>query len=133
MAVPFSDLQAIAPSSVIELFVLELNVLQHGVADTYRFHAGSNLNANGEVVWDGNSYLRFPVEADGFEYTGNGQLPRPKIRVANILMHNHGTTAHFAKRTRRRQGDAHPHAGAIPRRGELPRQRESLRHARPYG
>jgi lambda family phage minor tail protein L len=85
MAVPFSDLQAIAPSSVIELFVLELNVKQHGVADVYRFHAGSNLNANGELVWAGNSYLRFPVEADGFEYSGNGQLPRPKIRVANLL------------------------------------------------
>ncbi len=85
MAVPFSDLQAIAPSSVIELFVLELNVKQHGVADVYRFHAGSNLNANGELVWAGDSYLRFPVEAEGFEYSGNGQLPRPKIRVANIL------------------------------------------------
>ena len=85
MTVPVSDLQAIAPSAVIELFELELNTLQHGVADTYRFHAGSSLNANGEVVWAGNAYLRFPVEANGFEYSGNGQLPRPKMRVSNIL------------------------------------------------
>ena len=85
MTVPVSDLQAIAPSAVIELFELELNTLQHGVADTYRFHAGSNLNGNGEVVWAGNAYLRFPVEADGFDYSGNGQLPRPKMRVSNIL------------------------------------------------
>lgn len=85
MTVPVSDLQAVAPSAIIELFVLELNVLQHGVADTYRFHAGSNLNANGELVWNGNNYLRFPVEAEGFEYTGNGQLPRPKVRVSNII------------------------------------------------
>lgn len=85
MTVPVSDLQAIAPSAVIELFELELNTLQHGVADTYRFHAGSSLNSNGEVVWAGNSYLRFPVEADGFDYSGNGQLPRPKMRVSNIL------------------------------------------------
>ena len=85
MTVPVSDLQAIAPSAVIELFELELNTLQHVVADTYRFHAGSSLNANGEVVWAGNAYLRFPVEANGFEYSGNGQLPRPKMRVSNIL------------------------------------------------
>ena len=85
MTVPVSDLQAIAPSAVIELFELELNTLQHGVADTYRFHAGSSLNGNGQVVWAGNTYLRFPVEAEGFEYSGNGQLPRPKMRVSNIL------------------------------------------------
>ena len=85
MTVPVSDLQAVAPSAIIELFVLELNVLQHGAADTYRFHAGTSLNANGELVWAGNAYMRFPVEAEGFEYSGNGQLPRPKIRVSNIL------------------------------------------------
>ncbi len=85
MTVPVSDLQAIAPSSVIELFELQLNTTQHGVNDTYRFHAGSSLNGNGEVVWNGNTYLRFPVEAEGFEYTGKGTLPRPKIRCSNIL------------------------------------------------
>ncbi len=85
MAVPFSDLQAVAPSSVIELFALELNMVEHGFTDIYRFHAGTNLNANGELVWAGNNYLRFPVEAEGFEYSGNGQLPRPKIRISNVL------------------------------------------------
>jgi lambda family phage minor tail protein L len=85
MAVPFSDLQAIAPSAVIELFELELNTLQHGTTEIYRFHAGTSLNANGEVVWNGQNYLRFPIEGEGFEYSGNGQLPRPKVRVSNIL------------------------------------------------
>ena len=85
MTVPVSDLQAIAPSAIIELFELELNATQHGVDQTYRFHAGSSLNANGEVIWDGNSYLRFPIEATGFEYSGNGQLPRPKVRVSNNM------------------------------------------------
>lgn len=85
MTVPVSDLQAIAPSAIIELFELELNTLQHGVNETYRFHAGTNLDNNGELVWAGNAYLRFPIDADGFEYSGNGQLPRPKVRVSNIL------------------------------------------------
>lgn len=85
MTVPVSDLQSIAPSAVIELFTIELNTLQHGTTDIYRFHAGSSLNANGEVIWAGNTYLRFPVEAEGFSYEGKGTLPRPKIRVSNIL------------------------------------------------
>ena len=85
MAVPVSDLQAIAPSAVIELFELQLTAALHGFNDTYRFHAGANLNSNGEVIWAGNNYLRFPIEAEGFSYEGNGQLPRPKVRVSNIL------------------------------------------------
>jgi len=82
---PRSELQAIAPSSIIELFELQLNTAQHGISYTYRFHAGTSLNNNGNVYWAGNVYLAFPVEADGFEYSGNGQLPRPKLRVSNIM------------------------------------------------
>ena len=85
MTIPFSDLQAIAPSSIIELYELELNAAQHGINDVYRFHAGVNADATGDIIWAGNSYLRFPIEAEGFEYTGNGQLPRPKVRVSNIM------------------------------------------------
>ena len=85
MAVPFSELQSNSPSAIIELFELQLNTAQHGVNDTYRFHAGTNTVDNGDVTWAGNSYLRFPVEADGFEYSGQGQLPRPKLRVSNIF------------------------------------------------
>jgi lambda family phage minor tail protein L len=84
MAVPFSDLQEINPGAVIELFKLELSNDIHGTNTTYLFHAGSNLNANGGLVWNGETYLRFPVEADGFEYSGTGQLPRPTIRIANL-------------------------------------------------
>ena len=85
MTVPVSELQSISPSAIIELFELELNILQHGVATTYRFHAGANLDANTDVVWAGNSYQRLPIEADGFSYQGKGQLPRPILRVSNIF------------------------------------------------
>ena len=85
MAVPFSDLQAVAPSAIIELFQLELNVAQHGVNETYYFHAGVNATNGGDIVWNGQAYLAFPIEATDFEYTGTGSLPRPKLRVSNIL------------------------------------------------
>jgi lambda family phage minor tail protein L len=85
MPVPFSELQSSSPSAIIELYELQLNAAQHGVNETYRFHAGTNMVDSGDVTWAGNSYLRFPIEADGFEYSGQGQLPRPKLRVSNVL------------------------------------------------
>jgi lambda family phage minor tail protein L len=79
-----SDLQNINPSSIIELFTLTTTTALHGSASTYRFHAGSSLNSNGEIVWAGNTYQRFPVEASGFKYQ-KGQLPRPTLTVSNAL------------------------------------------------
>ena len=78
----FSEVQKINPSAIIELFVLQLDSALHGANTIYRFHAGSNLDANGEIVFAGNTYLRFPIEATGFAYQ-RGQLPRPKLRVSN--------------------------------------------------
>ena len=78
----FSNLQSINPSAIIELFTLQLSTALHGANTIYRFHAGSNLNANGKIVWDGNEYLRFPVQASGFAFQ-RGQLPRPKISISN--------------------------------------------------
>lgn len=85
MAIPTSELQAINPGSIIELFTIELNAALHGSNTLYRFHNGANMNANGEVVWAGNSYLRFPIECTGFEFGSTGTLPRPKIAVSNIF------------------------------------------------
>ena len=78
----FSEVQKINPSAIIELFVLQLDTALHGANTIYRFHAGSNLNANGQIVFAGNSYLRFPIEATGFAYQ-RGQLPRPKVTISN--------------------------------------------------
>ena len=85
MAIPTSALQEINPGSIIELFTIELNTALHGSNTIYRFHNGANLNANGEVVWAGNSYLRFPIECTGFEFGSTGTLPRPTIAISNIF------------------------------------------------
>lgn len=86
MAVPFSELQKIEPSAVIELFQLQLTTALHGVNETYYFHAGVNTKTpTGELVWAGQTYQALPIEAEGFEWNGQGQLPRPKIRVSNMF------------------------------------------------
>ena len=80
----FSEVQKINPSAIIELFTLQLDSSLHGANTIYRFHAGSSLNANGQIVWAGNAYLRFPIQATGFAYQ-RGQIPRPKISISNAL------------------------------------------------
>lgn len=76
-----AEIFKLAPSAIIELFELDLTDLG---GDVYLFHAGTNaLKAN--VVWDGDTYVRYPVSVEGFEINGQGQFPRPKLRVSNVL------------------------------------------------
>jgi lambda family phage minor tail protein L len=79
-----SNLQNTNPSAIIELFTLQLDNDLHGATTVYRFHAGSSLKENGEIVWAGNSYQRFPIKAEGFAFR-QGQLPRPTLTVSNAL------------------------------------------------
>ena len=83
MANPISETQAINPGSLIELFELTTDAALHGSATTYRFHAGTNEINNGNIIWDGNTYIAIPLEADGFKYA-NGQLPRPTLTISNV-------------------------------------------------
>ena len=79
-----SNLQNTNPSAIIELFTLQLDNNLHGATTIYRFHAGSSLKDNGEIVWAGNTYQRFPIKAEGFAFR-QGQLPRPTLTVSNAL------------------------------------------------
>ena len=79
-----TDLQKINPSAVIELFTLGITAALHGSNATYRFHAGTNRVGNGDIVWAGNTYVKMPIQAEGFAYT-RGQLPRPNLVVSNAL------------------------------------------------
>lgn len=76
-----SDIQKLAPGKLVELFELDATAIG-GTA--YRFHAGTN-ELQSSVVWQGNVYTPYPVDATGFEWSGRGTLPRPKVRVANIF------------------------------------------------
>ena len=91
MAIPFSELNKINPSSIIELFELELTDGLHIPAgnpnnlDTvFRFHAGANLNNFGPIRFNGNDYQRVAVQIEGFEDTGKGTIPRPTLTFSNL-------------------------------------------------
>ena len=51
MAIPVSELQSINPSSLIELFTLELFNNLHGSNDVLRFHSGTKMNTNTALVF----------------------------------------------------------------------------------
>jgi lambda family phage minor tail protein L len=76
-----SEIVKLAPSAIIELFELDTTVLG---GDVFYFHAGTNgLSQN--ITWNEQEYQRFPIKAEGFDISTNGQLPRPKLTASNIL------------------------------------------------
>jgi len=84
VASSYEELAEIAPSAIIELFEMTLDATLHGSSDTYRWHNGANADVTGNIVWNGNTYTRLPIQADGFDYTNTGSLPRPTLTVSNL-------------------------------------------------
>lgn len=76
-----SEIQKLAPSAIIELY--QLDATSFG-GDVYYFHAGTNgLTQN--ITWQGQEYVAYPIQIEGFEFTAGGQIPRPKMRVSNVI------------------------------------------------
>ena len=84
IASAYEELAKINPSAIIELFELRLESALHGSNDVYRFHAGSNADVTGNIVFNSQTYSRIPIKADGFEYTNTGTLPRPTLAISNL-------------------------------------------------
>jgi lambda family phage minor tail protein L len=70
------DLQA---TTIIELF--EVNAQKYG-AGIYRFHSGKVHS--GDLIHNGKIYKSIPVEIESVEIKGDGTLPRPTLRIANV-------------------------------------------------
>ena len=91
MAIPISELQSLTPSAKIELFVMELVEGLHyatgnpsSVPTIFRFHAGTNMKTNSNIVWQNDTYERFQIVAEGFAFEGKGQIPRPTLTMSNL-------------------------------------------------
>ena len=72
-----ADIQSLTTGALVELFELQIG------AELVRFHAGTNSLMQ-PVVWAGNTYTPLPVQAEGFDLSTGGKMPRPKLRIANI-------------------------------------------------
>jgi len=81
----YEELSVLGPNAIIELFELELDNTLHGASTVYYWHNGVNAAVTGNIIFDGNTYVRLPVEATGFDYTSSGSLPRPTLRISNLF------------------------------------------------
>ena len=78
------DIHGFEPGDLITLYELDMSTgTAPSTQPTFRWHSGQNENMQ-EIVWQGNKYSALPVDADGFEFSAKGALPRPTLTVANI-------------------------------------------------
>jgi len=75
------DLQKSALPGLVQLFTLDLNPI--GVAQVFHFTPTPN-GTTGTAVFGGVTYTAFPIQAEGFEVSGDGSAPQPTLRVSNI-------------------------------------------------
>jgi lambda family phage minor tail protein L len=75
-----SDIQKLDLGRMITLFVLDATSIGGGVS---YWHPGTKSDYTA-IIFQGNTYNPFPIEASGFEWVGGGQAPRPRVVVANV-------------------------------------------------
>lgn len=73
-----SALLDLIPDTIIELYEIDLGE-QDGV---FRFHPGIVGTEN--LIFGGHPYRSLPVDAEGFQKKGDGKMPRPMVRIANV-------------------------------------------------
>jgi lambda family phage minor tail protein L len=72
-----SDIQRLSPGAEIRLYDIDMTSIGGGVL---RYVPGT---ISGRAVrWKGNPYIPLPIDAEGFEKSGQGQLPTPSLTVA---------------------------------------------------
>lgn len=73
-----ADVQKLEPGAKILLFEVDATPIGGDVA---RFHAHTK---NGSIIWQGNEYKPWPVNASGFGMSGEGQQPTPTVTLGNV-------------------------------------------------
>lgn len=93
------ELVNLTPSAMMELFELNVRELpgfdendpldievglpldQVGI---YRFYNWGLNELDDSVIWQGNRYQAYPIEARGFSLEGEKQVPRPTLTISNL-------------------------------------------------
>lgn len=75
------EIQSLSPSAEMEFYELDTTMFEGG--GLLRFHSGVG-QTNYPIVWQGESYQPFPIEAKGFDVSSQGTLPQPTLTIANV-------------------------------------------------
>lgn len=74
-----ADIQGLEPGARVELFELDATAIAGG--ELLRFHGYQQA---GTIWWQGVEYTAWPIKAEGFAKTSEGQQPAPKLSVGNV-------------------------------------------------
>lgn len=78
------DSLGIQPQAIVEMFEFDPTKLPgFSTSPILRWHPGTQVDRD-PIVWQGRTYEPYPMEAEGFEQSATGKLPRPTLRAANI-------------------------------------------------
>lgn len=75
-----TDLQSLSPGSVVDMYEIDTGDYGLGIL---RYSAYTN-EKNEDIVWQGQTFVRFPVKVEGYKKSSQGTLPRPTMTIANI-------------------------------------------------
>lgn len=73
-----ADIQSLSLGGLVELFDVDCTAIG---GDMLRFHAHLQSTS---IIWQGNEYKPWPIQASGFEHTSDAQQPTPTLTVANV-------------------------------------------------
>jgi lambda family phage minor tail protein L len=75
-----TDVQKLQAGSIIDLYEIDATAIGGTVL---RWCSDVN-ELNTDIVWQGETYTRFPIIVDGFARSGRGTQPRPTIKASNV-------------------------------------------------
>jgi lambda family phage minor tail protein L len=75
------DIQSPTPGKIVTLYALDAT--DQGAASVYYF-TQNTVSGISSVVLGGITYTPLDCEIDGMEFSGQGSLPQPKIRISNV-------------------------------------------------
>jgi len=87
VSLPETVARRLEPGALLHLYDLDLtgipSKLTNAPGPTLYFHDGIAQGAN-LINFGGHTYSPFPINAEGFEWTTKGVLPRPTLTVSNV-------------------------------------------------
>ena len=76
------QLEKLSLTAIIEMWVIDATELGGGVI---YLHNGATNHLHAPLTWQGQVYQQFPIEGEGFDKSATGPMPRPTLRVSNVL------------------------------------------------
>ena len=75
------EVQKFDPDRIVTLYELDLSILGGPII----YFTPATLEDGNYISYGGNTYVSYPIDAEGFDRTGSGTLPNPTLRVSNVL------------------------------------------------